>query len=713
MITAIRQNLKQYWGYDQFRPLQREAMEAVCSGRDSVVVLPTGGGKSLCYQVPAMVLGGITLVVSPLISLMKDQVDTLVQNGIPAARLDSSVDYGLQQSITDALLSGAIKILYLSPERLLANGFTNFLRQLDVRFVAIDEAHCVSMWGHDFRPEYRKLSVLREMFGDRVTIGAYTATATELVRDDIAVQLGLRQPLMLVGSFDRPNLIYRVKRRNNLVPQVREVIARHKGESGIIYCIRRTDVDNLCASLSQLGYKTRPYHAGMSDDARRMSQDAFVTEQADIIVATIAFGMGIDKSNVRYVIHTGMPKSLENYQQESGRAGRDGLEAECHLIWGGEDYGVWKRIIQGSEDSASEISLKKLSGIYDYCNSGACRHKELLRYFGQDAEYDSCSACDVCLDELEPVADSLVTAQKILSCILRLEQRFGAEYNALVLTGSQDHRILLAGHDKLTTYGLLKDEPKQAIRNWIDQLISQGYICKSGEYSTLGVTPKGWTVLKGGETPRLLRIALGKAKESKVSTESWQGVDKPLFDRLRAWRSEKAVSMSLPAYAIMTDVALRNIARFRPDTKARLLLIKGIGNKKLESYGDEILNIVVNHGGGAVYAPVVSSPKQSSKKKDTKEMAYEMFANGASIEDVATATLRAQSTVSKYLVEYIEDNRITDPSAWVSKGDFDRIKKGTAELSASGLTPLFEHFEQQIPYTTLRIAIACLANRKK
>ncbi len=713
MITAIRQNLKQYWGYDQFRPLQREAMEAVCSQRDSVVVLPTGGGKSLCYQVPAMVLGGITLVVSPLISLMKDQVDTLVQNGIPAARLDSSVDYGLQQSIVQGLNNGAIKVLYLSPERLLANGFTNFLRQLDVRFVAIDEAHCVSMWGHDFRPEYRKLSVLREMFGEGVTIGAYTATATETVRNDIAVQLGLRQPQVLVGSFDRLNLIYRVKRRNHLVAQVREVIDRHKDESGIIYCIRRGDVDNLCAALSQLGYKARPYHAGMSDDDRRASQDAFVTEQTDIIVATIAFGMGIDKSNVRYVIHTGLPKSLENYQQESGRAGRDGLEAECHLIWSGEDYGVWKRIIQGGEAAAADVSLKKLSGIYDYCNSGTCRHKELLRYFGQDAEYDSCSACDVCLDELEPVKEPLVVAQKILSCILRLEQRFGAEYNALVLTGSHDHRILLAGHDKLTTYGLLKDEAKQTVRNWIDQLTSQGYICKFGEYGTLGVTPKGWAVLKGGETPRLLKVALGRAKEAKVSTESWQGVDKSLFEMLRTWRSEKAVALSLPAYVIMTDVALRNIAKFKPTDTGGLLRIKGIGNKKLESYGEEILNIVIGYCGGAgLGADVASGFDRANLRNSTKEAAFEMFARGASVEDVATATLRAQSTVSSYLADYITENEITDPSPWVSKADFERIKKAAEILGAAKLSPLYEHFEQQIPYPAIRIAIACLAQQR-
>lgn len=710
MLTAIRKNLKQYWGYEQFRPLQREAMEAVCSGRDSVVVLPTGGGKSLCYQVPAMVLGGTTLVISPLISLMKDQVDTLKENGISAERLDSTIDYASQQAVIDAVARGKVKILYLSPERVLAPGFTDFLGRLDVRFAAIDEAHCVSMWGHDFRPEYRKLSILRQLYGNRITIGAYTATATELVRNDIAVQLGLQNPLILVGSFDRLNLIYRVKRRNNLFSQVTEIIDRHKEESGIVYCIRRNDVENLCAELVHNGYKARPYHAGMPDEERKMSQDAFVTEQADIIVATIAFGMGIDKSNVRYVIHAGMPKTLENYQQESGRAGRDGLEAECHLIWSGEDYSVWKRIIQGNEDAAAEISLKKLNGIYDYCNSGKCRHKELLAYFGQSAEYDSCSACDVCLNELEPVKEPLILAQKIISGVLRLEQRYGAEYNSLVLCGSQDERISAAGHNNLSTYGILKDEPKQSIRNWIEQLVSQGYLCKYGEYNTLGVTAKGWAVLKNGETPRLLKIAQGKGREAKVSKLSWQGVDKGLFEELRVWRSEKAVDMSLPAYVILTDVALREIAKLRPADERDLLRVKGIGAKKLHSYGSAIVEIVRRYcEKRGIPLNGSAASKKSKQAKSTKDTAFEMFSQKASVEDVMQATGRMPSTVWGYLADYITENDITDPVPWVNKSDFERIKQAAEIIGAAQLKPIYNYFEQQIPYEIIRAAVACLA----
>jgi ATP-dependent DNA helicase RecQ len=714
MIKNIRQNLKRYWGYDDFLPLQREAMEAVCSGRDCVVVLPTGGGKSLCYQVPAMVLEGLTVVVSPLISLMKDQVDALIENGVPAARLDSSVDYGYQQSVINGLRSGAVKILYLSPERLLAENFQCVLKELKVDFVAIDEAHCVSMWGHDFRPEYRRLAAVREIFGGNVTIGAYTATATSQVREDIAAQLGLKEHRVLVGSFDRPNLVYRVVRRKSLMAQLQKVIERHHGESGVVYCIRRSDVDSLATSLSRLGYKVMGYHAGMSDEQRRLAQDAFVKERVDIIVATIAFGMGIDKSNVRYVVHTGLPKSLENYQQESGRAGRDGLEAECMLIWGGEDYSLWKHIIKMGEQEAAHISLKKLSDIYNYCNSAVCRHKELLRYFGQDLEQSSCSACDVCLEELEAVEEPLVIAQKILSNVLRLEQRFGAGYNAMVLAGSSDQRILAAGHDELSTYGLLKGESIDTIRNWIDQLTGQGFIAKYGEFNTLRVTPGGWEVLKGGVVPRLFKVASGKKKESKISADSWQGVDRGLFDELRSWRSTKAVETGLPAYVIMTDVALRNIAKFRPTTERNLIRIKGIGAKKLRSYGGEIIGIVSaycdeNDMESDVVDP--AAPKLRQKRPDAKKTAFEMFAGGSSIEEVARATLRADSTVGKYLIDYINEEKISDPNPWVDSYTFKRIDGAVAETKNSTLKSLFEHFEGDIPYGVLRIAVAAISNR--
>ncbi|KKL14140.1 hypothetical protein LCGC14_2518740, partial [marine sediment metagenome] len=373
-MKKIERALLQYWGYKGFFPLQREAMGCVSGGVDSVVVLPTGGGKSLCFQGPAVTMEGLAVVVSPLISLMKDQVDSLKECGIAAERIDSSLSMSQQNDVFARINRKELKLLYLSPERLMSDNFLGILRKAELSFIAIDEAHCVSMWGHDFRPEYRQLGSLKDMF-DGITIAAYTATATEHVRADIAQQLKLDNPQMIVGSFDRPNLLYKVEPRNNIVKQVCSVIERHKGESGIIYCIRRKDVDSMCGQLKSKGYSVAPYHAGMEDAGRKKNQDMFITEKVDIIVATVAFGMGIDKSNVRYVIHTGMPKSLEHYQQESGRGGRDGLEAECSLFYSGGDYGTWKSLMRDMPTEAYKIAMVKLGNMYNYCTGGVCRHK--------------------------------------------------------------------------------------------------------------------------------------------------------------------------------------------------------------------------------------------------------------------------------------------------------------------------------------------------
>jgi ATP-dependent DNA helicase RecQ len=450
------------------------------------------------------------------------------------------------------------------------------------------------MWGHDFRPEYRQLRLLKEVFPD-VTIGAYTATATEQVRNDIAEQLHLKNPEMLIGSFDRPNLVYKVRRRTNKVKQVCAVLDRHKGESGIIYCIRRKDVDGMYAHLSAKGYSILPYHAGMADESRKENQDAFINEKVDTIVATIAFGMGIDKSNVRYVIHTGMPKSLEHYQQETGRAGRDGLEAECCLFYSGGDYGIWKSLLSDMEPEAHKIAMVKLNRMYNYCTGGACRHKAILRYFGQVLDKDNCAACDMCLGELDCIDDAQETAQKILSCIVRLGQRFGGGYTAAVLTGSRDKRILENSHDALSTFGLLGDCSKHTVHDWIEQLEGQDYVEKVGEYNVLNVTEKGWQVLKGSETPRLLKPAEKPAKVSKVVEDSWEGVDKGLFEALRKLRATIARKKGVPAYIVFGDAALRDMARRRPSTYIRLLEVKGVGEKKRRQYGEVVLTAVEDY----------------------------------------------------------------------------------------------------------------------
>jgi ATP-dependent DNA helicase RecQ len=600
VVERLKQALEKYWGYKEFRPLQKEAMGHLCHGRDVIVVLPTGGGKSLCFQAPALISPGLAVVVSPLISLMKDQVDALTECGVSAARIDSSLTPAERDHVVQRMHKRQIKLLYISPERLVSESFTKLLRTLELSFITVDEAHCISMWGHDFRPEYRQLGSLRKTFPG-VTLGAYTATATEQVRLDIAEQLHLKDPAVLVGSFDRPNLIYKVQPRSRIVKQVCEVLDRHRGESGIVYCIRRRDVEQMCAALTLEGHRVAPYHAGMEDKTRKTNQDDFVSEKIDTIVATIAFGMGIDKSNVRYVVHAGMPKSLEHYQQESGRAGRDGLEAECCLFYSGGDYGTWKTLLGEMDPQAKEIALSKLSRIYGYCTQGNCRRRTILGYFGQPYHPGDCGACDVCLGDVDALDDALVTAQKILSCILRLGQRFGGAYTALVLAGSRDQRILDNEHDRLSTYGLLRDHDAHDVRDWIEQLAGQGFVEKTGEYNVLCVTPAGYRVLKGEATPKLLRPTRKpeRRRAAKVTAESWQGVDETLFEALRTLRASLAKERAVPAYVVFGDAALRDMARRRPSTVQRFLEVKGVGQAKCTRYGhvmvEEIRAYCIKH----------------------------------------------------------------------------------------------------------------------
>lgn len=590
MTDRLKEVLKKYWGYESFLPLQLEAMACILGGRDSIVVLPTGGGKSLCFQVPAVVSDGLAIVISPLISLMKDQVDSLNENGVPAARLDSTLWRGEKNRVFSEAANGNLKLLYVSPERLVSDGFIQFLQSLKISFVAVDEAHCVSMWGHDFRPEYRQLGLIKELFPD-TSVHGFTATATAQVRSDVSEQLCLDQPEILVGNFDRPNLLYKVQRRHSINKQVTEIIDRFPNESGIVYCLRRADVEKMAAELNEQGYRALPYHAGLDDEVRKKNQDAFIREEVQIVAATVAFGMGIDKSNVRYVIHTGMPKTLEHYQQESGRAGRDGLEAECTLFYTTGDFAFWRRIIEDMEPEYKEIHLRKLYDMYNYCTSTTCRHASLVGYFGQSLT-GACTACDVCLGQLEIMEDSLVIAQKILSCIMRLQQGFGAEYTVKVLLGSQEKRIIENGHHNLSTYSLLSEYSKRDVRDWTEQLVAQGFAVKDGEFQVLKVSPRGWGALRGRETPRLLRIAKKKEKEVKrhrVAADSWEDVDQSLFQVLRTLRREIAQNKNIPPFIVFGDAALRDMARKQPRTLDAFLQVKGVGEKKSVDYGKAFL----------------------------------------------------------------------------------------------------------------------------
>jgi len=592
------------WGFSTFRPLQREAMQAVLDGRDSVVVLPTGGGKSLCFQAPAVVDAepggerrrGVALVVSPLISLMKDQVDGLRVDGVAAAYLNSTLSVGERDAVVASIRADTCRLLYVSPERLVGEGgdrLRRMLRECGVRFIAIDEAHCISQWGHDFRPEYRQLGRLREEFAG-VAMHAFTATATDRVRRDIVAELRLREPLVLVGAFDRPNLTYRVLRRADLRRQVLRVLARHDEEAGIIYCLSRREVEETADWLSGEGYRAVPYHAGLPDEMRGRHQEAFLNEQVDIVVATVAFGMGIDRSNVRFVIHAGAPRSPEHYQQESGRAGRDGLPAECVLIYSSGDFLRWRQLLEANGELTDTVRAL-LRDMERYASSTRCRHRSLVEYFGQSFDAGSCGACDWCLKELDPVQDSTTVARKILSCVARLKQGWGVGHVADVLLGRANEKVSAQHHDQLSTFGLLEQESPAAVRGFIEQLVAEGMLARDGEpYPVLRLTPAGISLLKGsGDCPLYREVVPVKVKsKGRARLAQGIGVDPELFDVLRNVRLHLARERGVPPYVIFHDRTLQEMADRRPRTLEDLHDIYGVGARKAADFGDAFLDAI-------------------------------------------------------------------------------------------------------------------------
>lgn len=598
MKEQINAALRQYWGYDSFLPLQEETILSLLESKDSLTVLATGGGKSLCFQLPALLEDGMAVVISPLISLMKDQVDNLRDMGIASRYLNSSMSPDQQQKVIEEIRKDKIKLLYVSPERLQGEGTINLLNSVKLSFFVIDEAHCISHWGHDFRESYRDLRMIKEKFGS-VSVHAFTATATREVQKDIVAQLGLVDPGHHIGRVDRPNLTYRVIPRKQILKQVKEVLAKHPGESGIIYCLRRKDVDDLSEDLKDLGIDNVGYHAGMSDEDRHTAQDKFAREEVDIIVATIAFGMGIDRSNIRFIAHTGMPKSIEHYQQETGRAGRDGLPAFCYMFYGGGDYRLWSFFAGQSPER--ETLMKKLGAIYDFCTRPQCRHMVLINYFGQDYEKQSCDACDYCLNELDMVEDPLTVGQKILSCVVKTKQErygFGAGYIADVLRGKSTEKAERMEHQKLSIFGIMQEESDVFIRHMIEQLVGQNFLLREDEFSTLSVTDAGKCLLLGKATPILAKPMVAKKKKesrkkaSQRREEEWAETDQDLFQVLRKKRTELAGKKGVPAYIIFSDKTLKDIAAKKPVTKDDFADVYGVGENKLRSYADIFIKAV-------------------------------------------------------------------------------------------------------------------------
>jgi ATP-dependent DNA helicase RecQ len=714
--------LHEYWGIDALRPMQAEAISAGIAQRDSVVIMPTGGGKSLCYQVPPLVENRMDVVISPLISLMKDQVDGLVATGYRAAGLHSGMTPQERQEVVRGIRARAYNLVFVSPEGLLGGGLVSALSEAGVTSFAIDEAHCISHWGHDFRPEYRQLATLRTIFPG-ASLHAFTATATPRVRDDIIVQLGLQEPTVLVGTPDRPNLTYRIVPRVSTAQQLVEIVGRHQNEAVIVYCMTRRETESLATTLSANGIKAEAYHAGLAPNRRQRTQDAFARETLDVVVATIAFGMGIDRSNVRCVVHATMPKSIEHYQQETGRAGRDGLEAECVLLYSAADVIRWKGLLarsheEGESDPASlAAQLELLGHMQGFCGTLECRHRSLSRYFGHAYEKASCEACDVCLNEVDAMPDSTLIARKILACVARLEQRFGVGQIVQVLRGADTEQVRRCGHQELSTFGLLRDVPEKALTNLVYQCVDQHLLERTpGDRPVLQLTEAGVSVMKGNQSVQLVEPKVAKAKSSKTSSESWEGVDRELFELLRDERKVLALERGVPPYVVFGDDTLRELARRRPGSAETMRAIRGVGERKLAVFGPRFLAVISAHctlHGVAqdVDVPAMAAPVRvrTVTVSRMKERARELFQNGASLETVMSATGRARSTVAGYLAECVEQGEIASISTWVSDAEGVRISAAADELglgSARVLRPIFEALGGEVSYDSIRLVMA-------
>jgi len=595
--------LKRYWGYTQFRPWQEDTILAILDERETLTILPTGGGKSLCFQLPALLKDGLAVVISPLISLMKDQVDGLKDMGILAECLNSSQAASQQHAVIKRIRDGQVKLLYISPERLQTEETQELLRSVALSFFVIDEAHCISHWGHDFRDEYRQLGAIKDNFPG-INIHAFTATATKEVQEDILTQLRFLAPRINIASVDRPNLAYRVMPRQSIIPQLTEVLEKHSKEAGIIYCLRRKDVDDISQKLNKLGYKNLPYHAGLTDQERHANQERFIHEEVNIIVATVAFGMGIDRSDIRFVVHAAMPKSIEHYHQETGRAGRDGLPSYCYMFYGGGDFRVWEFFSKQSVNR--QVMLDKLRIMYNFCTQPQCRHKVFVNYFNQQYPQSSCQACDYCLGEVDMVEDPLALGQKILNCVSSVrygdDQGFGAGYLANVLKGNLTDQITRWGHQHNSNFAVMSGQTLIFIRYLIEQLIGQGFLERQGEYDTLDLTGLGQQLLNGEIIPILAKPLVAEkkkaiaARQKAKKTLEFAGVDEELFELLRAKRAELARKQGVPAYIIFGDKSLKDMASRKPATREAFSGVFGVGEHKLKTYADQFISVIKQYG---------------------------------------------------------------------------------------------------------------------
>ena len=723
MIQQAQKILQETFGYDSFRPLQDNVIKNVLQKKDTLVIMPTGGGKSLCYQIPAIIFNGLTVVVSPLISLMKDQVEQLEEYGVPALFLNSSLTPEMYRQNVNRLRSGEAKLLYLAPETLMMESTRRLLSEMTVDCFTIDEAHCISEWGHDFRPEYRQLATLRQDFPNAVCL-ALTATATPRVREDIRQILEMKDSAVFVASFNRKNLLLKVADKENPLDQILDFLYTRPKQSGIIYCFSRRQVDELYEDLKSEGHSVLPYHAGLSESERNDNQDAFIRDDARIIVATIAFGMGINKPDVRFIIHHDMPQNIESYYQQIGRSGRDGLQADCLLLYSYSDRQKIQYFINQKEGNEKKVAEQHLDSLIHYLEFDRCRRIPLLNYFGEDYSNNDCGMCDNCLRHKDDLQDFTVQAQKYMSCIARTDEMYGAYHIADILRGSKAKKIKQNGHDQLSTYGIGTEWSKN---QWIQLsrlLIRKGYINKDPEHGSLLLTDDAKPVLKGDELVHgiLDRTQTGTDKARlKTSSDVEKKYNEHLFEELRKKRKELADEQEIPPYAIFPDATLMEMAYFYPQSEENLIGIYGVGSAKLKKYGALFLNIIhefcdennIEERSGGLRKKV----KKSTSNKKHEQVGRE-YNKGKSISHLAEQFGVKQVTILSHLKKFVDDGNSIDPknvlaASTLSERKKDEVYKTMKKTGPELLKPVYEDLNKTVDYNELRILqLAYLAEKK-
>ncbi|MBU0566629.1 DNA helicase RecQ [bacterium] len=710
MLTQAKTLLKNVFGYDEFRPLQGEIIENVLGKNDSLVIMPTGGGKSLCYQIPALIFDGLTIVVSPLISLMKNQVEQLRELGVGAVLLNSSLSSAEYSWNVRRVEQGEVKLLYLAPESLLKPNMLAMLSSVKVDCLAIDEAHCISEWGHDFRPEYRQLIKARSLFPEAVCV-ALTATATPRVAEDIRSSLALTTPNEFMASFNRENLFLEIIPKDRALEQTIKFVRKFPDESGIIYCSTRKQVDALYEVLKEEGFSVRSYHAGMSDEERHKSQDLFIRDDVSIVVATIAFGMGIDKPNVRFVLHFDLPKNIETYYQEIGRAGRDGLRSDCLLLFGSADLRTIRHFIREKEDHEQRLANSQLNAMLGFAETDVCRRIPLLNYFGEEYSAPNCNMCDNCLSPEKELVDITAAAQKFLSCMKQTGGRFGANHIINVLRGSKAQRILGFGHQDLSIYGTGDNYSRRQWSHLARQLIQKGLILQELEFGGLQLTKQAWAVLKGKE-PVLGIIEEERVRETPGKEETFD-YDRGLFELLRKERKSLASSANLPPYVIFSDKTLIEMTTFFPQGKESLLDIHGVGAVKYERYGQIFLDIIREY---CLKHQIKEQPKETKKRaaessetthKQRHIIVGEMYNCGQSLDRITDWFGIKQETALDYLLKYLRQGYSLKPDGLLAASTVPPEKRMLIletfdRLGAEYLKPVFEVFDGEIGYEELK-----------